>query len=82
MGVWHALELIHHDSYFGKQEGDFSVVLRSISARKTTDRDEERKAKEAVGTLRGPVPERIGTVIRRERGTGWFEWFSGLCTVS
>ena len=72
-------------SYFGKQEGDFSVVLRSISARKTEAGDEQRKATGAVGRVQGSVPEKTDMVDRRpgmEQGSGWLDWFSGRCTVS
>lgn len=74
-------------SYFGKQEGDFGVVLRAIRARKTNAGEEggaeERNAMDAVGRSQGSGPENTDTADHRpgkERGIGWIDWFSGLCT--
>ncbi|KAF6221096.1 hypothetical protein HO133_002777 [Letharia lupina] len=74
-------------SYFGKQEGDFGVVLRAICARKTNAGEEggaeERNAMDAVGRSQGSGPENTDTADHRpgkERGIGWIDWFSGLCT--
>lgn len=72
-------------SYFGKQEGDFSVVLNSISARKTVAGDDQRNATNAVGRLQESTSKDRDAVIQpseKEPRTGWFEWFSGRCTVS
>ena len=66
-------------SYFGKQEGDFSVVLRSMSARKTVAGDEQRKA---VGGLQGSITDAAIQQSVKGRETGWFDWFSGRCAVS
>ncbi|KAM0794600.1 complex I intermediate-associated protein 30-domain-containing protein [Usnea florida] len=68
-------------SYFGKQEGEFSLVLRSICARKKTkEEDEGSKAVKAVGRLSGSIPKNTdsaGQRARKSRGAGWFEWCSG-----
>ena len=68
-------------SYFGKQEGYFSLVLRSICARKKTkEEDEGRKVVKAVGSLSGSIPESTDSGDQRpgkSRGAGWLDWFSG-----
>lgn len=72
-------------SYFGKQEGDFSLVLKSICARKTVAGDERRKATNAVGVLQVSTPKDTDAVIQpseKEPRTAWFDWFSGRCTIS
>ena len=72
-------------SYFGKQEGDFSVVLRSICARKTPAKEEETLYTKAVGRLQGSIPQNADTTNEQpgmERRTGWLGLFSGFCTVS
>lgn len=55
-------------SYFGKQEGDFSVVLKSLSARKTVKGDEQRKA---VGRLQGSMTDAAIQQSVKGRGTGF-----------
>ena len=54
-------------------------MLKSISARKTVAGDEQRKA---VGRLQVSMPDKAIQQSIKEGKTGWFEWFSGRCTVS
>lgn len=68
-------------SYFGKQEGDFSVVLRSICARKMAAGGEKGNVGSAVGRWQGSLPGYTDG-LGKEGESGWRDWFSGLCTVS
>lgn len=72
-------------SYFGKQEGDFSLELKSICARKRS-RDAEQqsasasveKGKEAqAGSL-----DQKGLVNTKGKDIGWVGWLSSMCIVS
>ena len=72
-------------SYFGKQEGDFSVVLRSICARKTPAKEEKTLYTKALGRLQESIPQNADTTNEqpgKERRSDRLGLFSGLCTVS
>ena len=73
--------ILLRSSYFGKQEGDFRLVLRSICARKKTKEEEEgRKVVKGVGSLSGSILESTDLANQRpgtSRGAGWLDWVSG-----
>ena len=67
-------------SYFGMQEGDFSIELRSILARKVTDGDEERRASVLMRNSQVSIPGSADEETQRsdgERKKGWLEFFFG-----
>ena len=53
-------------SYFGKQDGDFSIELSSICARKEAEGDKKCSASLLVGEMPG-----------KEENKGWSEWLFG-----
>ncbi len=70
-------------SYFGTQEGDFRLELKSISARKRTEDEAERSR-----TRSGKVEADSTDVNEKSKpeSEGGIEalkdWLSGLCVVS
>ena len=81
-------------SYFGKQSGNFNLVLRSVCARSTPPaREDEEKRKNrnaAEGRSSGSINDTQNADVgcehaggkERGKGSGWLGWFSGFFTVS
>ena len=62
------------------QEGDFSIELRSILARKVTDEDEGRRASVLMGNSRASIPAMTDGETQRsegERRQGWLDFLFG-----
>lgn len=73
-------------SFFGEQEGDFRVVLRSICAVRGGG-DEEAAAVGGEDGGGGETMDEKSSGEGRRRGTaetrqGWGEWIAGVCVVS
>ena len=62
------------------QEGDFSIELRSILARKVFDDDEGRRASVLMGTSRVSLPASTDGETQRseeQRNQGWLDFLFG-----
>ncbi|KAK0509542.1 hypothetical protein JMJ35_007936 [Cladonia borealis] len=67
-------------SYFGMQEGDFDIELKSILARKLTDGDEARRASVLMRNFQVSISGSTDEETQRsngERKKGWLEFFFG-----
>ena len=85
---------VNQISYFGKQSGDFSLVLRSVCAKSTPlAREDEEKREDrntAMGGSSGSISDTQNADIGCEhdggkemgKASGWLGWFSGFFTVS
>ena len=60
------------------QEGDFSVELRSILARKVADEDEGRRASVLMGNSRASTPGNTDAEIQRPEGERKQRWLDFL----
>jgi hypothetical protein len=75
-------------SFFGTQEGEFELVVRSISAVKGTGKEacESRLSKEGVLGFAGGKDEKETANSRRavdgQENTGLLGWLSTMCVVS
>lgn len=70
------------DSYFGKQEGDFSVELKAIRARKQTT---EEKDAEVVQPSQKPISNEESENNQQNGGqqsSGMIAWLSRMCKLS
>ena len=62
------------------QEGDFTIELRSILARKVTEDDEGRRASVLMENFRVSIPESTDRETRQsegERKQGWLDFLFG-----
>lgn len=70
------------DSYFGKQDGDFSIEIRSISARIEKDGEEKRDASSLRKEYQDSKSEGAEGKDQQAPKGGWVDMLSGWCTVS
>ena len=71
------------DSYFGTQEGDFRLELKSILARKRTE-DEAANARMGFGKVEtdSKVFNEKNKQVSKGGATGWIGWLRERCVVS
>ena len=76
-------------SFFGTQDGDFSLVVNSISAVKETEKAAigSQLLKEAVSNGQSAIDEKGTADSRRgiehgQQNTGLLGWLSTMCIVS
>jgi hypothetical protein len=64
------------DSFFGEQEGDFELVIGSISAVKEEVESRYRDDPDAETSMEGVDEKRHSIVPARQ---GWLGWIFGTC---
>ena len=69
------------DSYFGTQEGDFQIELKSISAIKAT-KDESEEARTTKLKTDSEVFSEKNVEVSEGVALGWNEWLRERCIVS
>lgn len=81
-GVGRVLICVGVDSYFGKQDGDFSIEIQSISARKQKAGEEKRGASSLKNEYEASKPEVTERKNQQAQKGGWLDVLPGWCTVS